>query len=306
MSVRLAVRFAPVTRSGKPCTRSASVARTPTTRNPTEELMSRQRVTEVHVAELADALIPRDLAVVGSLDRVRVATGEQVRRLHFTEGVPTANARQAQRRLRELVARASWPSSNGASGAPAAAHPRGLRPRRGRSATGLGLRPGRGPAAPPALDARGRVPRPCPRRDRAVRPTDRAGPLRRAARLRCRAGLLARASPASAAGAPGSSPTPSSGSRPATSSTSASSRSTETPSRAAAIARKLAVYRRYFQTGREQERWRPLPQVVLLAPTERRRAALVELPHASRRRPGRSFGWSTTTNAIGALTGEAA
>ena len=50
---------------------------------------------------------------------------------------------------------------------------------------------------------------------------------------------------------------------------------------AAAVGRKLTVYRRYFQTGREQERWDGVfPQVLVLTPTERRRAALVDVAAA--------------------------
>jgi hypothetical protein len=44
-----------------------------------------------------------------------------------------------------------------------------------------------------------------------------------------------------------------------------------------AIARKLAVYRRYFATGREQERFRVFPQVLFLVPAEARRGVLAEL-----------------------------
>lgn len=52
------------------------------------------------------------------------------------------------------------------------------------------------------------------------------------------------------------------------------------------IARKLAVYRRYFQTGREQHRFGLFPKVLLLVPSDARKAALTAIaarqPSASR------------------------
>lgn len=42
------------------------------------------------------------------------------------------------------------------------------------------------------------------------------------------------------------------------------------------IVRKLAVYRRYFQTGREQERFGAFPRVVFLVPSEKRKQRLVD------------------------------
>lgn len=44
-----------------------------------------------------------------------------------------------------------------------------------------------------------------------------------------------------------------------------------------AIKRKLVVYRRFYATGREQERYGAFPQVLFLVPTESRRAALADL-----------------------------
>jgi hypothetical protein len=66
--------------------------------------MTRQRVTNAYVERLAAELPKRDLALVGTLDRLRVATATQLRRLHFTEGTEAANARQVWRRLRALQA----------------------------------------------------------------------------------------------------------------------------------------------------------------------------------------------------------
>jgi Replication-relaxation len=65
--------------------------------------MSRERVTNAYVERLAAELPERDLAMVETLDRVRVGTAEQLRRLHFTNGTEAANARQVWRRLRALT-----------------------------------------------------------------------------------------------------------------------------------------------------------------------------------------------------------
>jgi hypothetical protein len=65
--------------------------------------MSRQRVTNAYVERLAVELPKRDLALVETLDRLRVATASQLRRLHFTNGTEAANARQVWRRLRALT-----------------------------------------------------------------------------------------------------------------------------------------------------------------------------------------------------------
>lgn len=64
--------------------------------------MSRARVTNAYVERLAAELPERDLALVETLDRFRVATAAQLRRLHFTDGTEAANARQVWRRLRAL------------------------------------------------------------------------------------------------------------------------------------------------------------------------------------------------------------
>ena len=65
--------------------------------------MKRQRVTEAFVTELACSITPRDHEVVATLDRVRVATATQLRRLHFAEGTTASGARTAQRRLKALT-----------------------------------------------------------------------------------------------------------------------------------------------------------------------------------------------------------
>jgi hypothetical protein len=64
--------------------------------------MTRHRVTAAYVERLAATLPVRDLALVESLDKLRVATASQLKRLHFTDGTEAANARQVWRRLRAL------------------------------------------------------------------------------------------------------------------------------------------------------------------------------------------------------------
>jgi hypothetical protein len=64
------------------------------------------RITEAHVAELADALTPRDRAIIATLDRIRVATTGQLERLHFFgDGSPRTIARRTRRTLQRLIVR---------------------------------------------------------------------------------------------------------------------------------------------------------------------------------------------------------
>jgi hypothetical protein len=65
--------------------------------------MNRARVTNAYIERLAADLPERDLALIESLDRIRVATPSQIRRLHFTSGTAAANARQTWHRLRALA-----------------------------------------------------------------------------------------------------------------------------------------------------------------------------------------------------------
>lgn len=62
-----------------------------------------KRVTSPYVERLAATLSKRDLAVVETLDRLRVATPSQLQRLHFASGTKAAGARQTWRRLRALT-----------------------------------------------------------------------------------------------------------------------------------------------------------------------------------------------------------
>jgi hypothetical protein len=63
----------------------------------------RARVTEAYVANLAHELAPRELALVHDLDRLRLASVKQLERLHFTADSPKANATQARRTLARLT-----------------------------------------------------------------------------------------------------------------------------------------------------------------------------------------------------------
>lgn len=62
-----------------------------------------KRVSPVHVERLAAELPTRDLALIETLDRLRVATPSQLQRLHFASGTKAAGARQTWRRLRALT-----------------------------------------------------------------------------------------------------------------------------------------------------------------------------------------------------------
>ena len=65
--------------------------------------MNRSRLTLAGLGRLVEQLTDRDLDVVLSLKRVRVATTRQVERLHFTDGTSLSNARQCRRRLERLT-----------------------------------------------------------------------------------------------------------------------------------------------------------------------------------------------------------
>lgn len=61
------------------------------------------RITEAYVADLAEVLTPRERELVQTLDRLRLASVKQLERLHFTAHSPQANARQARRTLSRLT-----------------------------------------------------------------------------------------------------------------------------------------------------------------------------------------------------------
>lgn len=63
----------------------------------------RPYVTANRVAELEQQLAPRDKAIIDSLDRLRVATTKQLARLHFSDLTEGSAARQAPQTLRRLL-----------------------------------------------------------------------------------------------------------------------------------------------------------------------------------------------------------
>jgi hypothetical protein len=238
--------------------------------------MSRVRVTNAYVEWLAADLPERDLDLIGTLDRIRVATPSQLKRLHFTSGTEATNARQVWRRLRALtqlrvvcvLERRIGGGRGGSSQAVYALDTAGQRiasacgPAGGRrlrrpwtpgnqflthalAVTELYVelreRAGRGELL--AFDAEPL----CWRRFTGV--GGAAVWLKPDAFVRWGAGKYEYASFVEVDRATASVPT---------------------------VARKLDLYRRYWQHGREQERFGVFPRVVLLAPNEKRRAALTK------------------------------
>jgi hypothetical protein len=68
--------------------------------------MRRSYVTRARVGALRERLTDRELAILRSLKTVRLATGGQLQRLHFTDlqGSPLSQARQCRRVLNKLTA----------------------------------------------------------------------------------------------------------------------------------------------------------------------------------------------------------
>jgi Replication-relaxation len=238
-----------------------------------------RRVTEAHVLRLAERLQPRDLAVVMTLDRVRVATAKQLQRLHFADGTPQANARQAQRRLRALteprvltVLDRRVGGTGGGSAQPVYALDVG----------GQRLASACGPAGGV------RIRRPWTPGQAFLRHAVAVTELYVGLAERARAGSGALAAFDAEPGCWRLFTGP------------ASARAWLKPDafvrwltaehelatfvevdRATAslptLGRKLTVYRRYWQTGREQERFGLFPKVLVLVPSERRKQAVVEM-----------------------------
>lgn len=65
----------------------------------------RRYITKARLAVLEQSLTPRERAIIDTLDRLRVATTEQLRRLHFADLTPRSAARQAPRTLASLTER---------------------------------------------------------------------------------------------------------------------------------------------------------------------------------------------------------
>lgn len=60
-------------------------------------------VTSARLVELEHQLADRDQAIIDTLDRVRLATGAQLRRLHLGEGIQNSTIRRTQQTLARLV-----------------------------------------------------------------------------------------------------------------------------------------------------------------------------------------------------------
>ena len=65
--------------------------------------MRRAYLTAKRLALLEQTLTPRDTAIIESLDRLRVATTEQLKRLHFADLTARSAARQAPKALARLA-----------------------------------------------------------------------------------------------------------------------------------------------------------------------------------------------------------
>ena len=65
--------------------------------------MTPRRTSPARLWQLNDQLGERDRLILGSLDRLRLATTRQLQRLHFTDSTPLANARAARRHLQRLA-----------------------------------------------------------------------------------------------------------------------------------------------------------------------------------------------------------
>jgi hypothetical protein len=241
--------------------------------------MTRERVTNAHVERLAADLTERDLAMVESLDKLRVATATQLKRLHFTDGTPAANARQVWRRLRALtelrvLTVLERRVGGGRGGSSQAVFALDVAGQRLASACGpAGGQRLRRPWTPGNQFLAHSLA--VTERYVELRERERAGQgellafdaeplcwrrftgvggatvwLKPDAFIRWGRGELEHLSFVEVDRATASAPT---------------------------VARKLDCYRRYWQSGREQERFSAFPRVVLLTPTEARRATLAKV-----------------------------
>ncbi len=71
---------------------------------PTKDLRPRSRLSPRQIATLAQQLSDRDQDVLRLVSRFKVMSGEQLRRLFWSEGTPATSARLARRGLARLVA----------------------------------------------------------------------------------------------------------------------------------------------------------------------------------------------------------
>lgn len=241
--------------------------------------MKRRYVTARRLAELDRQLSERDRALIETLDRLRVATTAQLRRLHFTDLTSASSARQAPtalRRLAGLQVLTELPRRVGGvrSGSAAAIWSLDLAGQRLTSFCGpAGGRTTRRPWTPSlaflahrldvsecyvSLVEAARAGR-CELLDfeaepfswrRYAAPFGGTAQLKPDAFARLAVGEYERGAFIEI------------------------DRATESPS---TVGRKLRSYRHYWQTSREQERRGYFPQVVFSVPTEARKSVLVDL-----------------------------
>lgn len=243
-------------------------------------MSARTQVTEACVAALAERLTPTEQAVIETLDRVRLATAPQLERLHFAgEGSPHTVARRTRRTLTRLVrlrilARLNRRIGGVKAGSAGYVYALDVAGQRLASACGPagGLRlrrpwtPG-GPFIGHALAVTELYVR--------LREAERAGLLELLAfdaEPQCWRRFVG-------VGGAGVTLKPDGFVRLGVGEYERFyfievDRATQS---GPTIARKLAVYRRYFQTGREQERFGVFPKVLLLVPSETRKSALVDV-----------------------------
>lgn len=243
-----------------------------------DDVSPRQHVTEARVARLAERLTPTEHAVIETLDRFRLASSSQLERLHFVPNgsarTVTRRARRTLRRLVELRILARLERRVGGVRSGSAGYVYALDVAGQRLASACGPAGGvrlRRPWTPGAAFVSHQL----AVTELYVRLVE-AGRAGRLEVLACDAEPLCWRR---FTGLGGASVTlkPDAFVRIGLADVERFyfvevDRNTQS---GPAIARKLAVYRRYFQTGRDQDRFGVFPRVLLLVPDETRQDALV-------------------------------
>lgn len=236
-------------------------------------------VTASRLASLERSLVSRERAIIEMLDSLRVATTEQVRRMHFADLTTASAARQAPRTMRRLselrvVTLLERRIGGVRAGSAAAVWGLDLAGQKLASACGpAGGQTTRRPWTPGLAFIAHRL---------AI--TEVAVTLAEASRLRACEVLQFEAEPRSWRRFPvvaGGSAylKPDAFARVAVGDYERGSfieidRATESTG---TVARKLTAYRRYWEAGREQERRGYFPKVVIAVPTRSRKSALAEV-----------------------------
>jgi hypothetical protein len=235
-------------------------------------------VTVTRLAQLERKLSERDRAIVETLDRLRLGTTTQLRRIHFADLTPASAARQAPQTLRRLaaqgvIARLDRQVGGVRAGSQAAVWALDLAGQRLASAAGPAGGPMRRPWTPALAFVAHRLAvtelyvqlAEAERAGRCLLLDFESEPLSWR-RFASPYGGFAQLKPDAFA-------------RVRTDNFERGSfveidRATESP---AAIARKCRSYRAYWESGREQKRRGYFPQVVFSVPNEKRKDALVEV-----------------------------